>query len=436
MEQRGVRRVADSLPSVLSAPWSARTWRLVLHVLLGLPVGLLTCAVLLVLGGLTAGLAVTWVFALPLLAALFRCSRGLVGLQRARFAALLGVDLVLEKPAAPPAEGGWARRVLAEARASATWRWLGYHALAGAGGVLGAALLLGLWAAGLAMATVYLDTTGLGRGLPYTMGLHQVLLVVLTVAGIAVLQLSLSVARGVAQLDLALARQLLGPSQRDRANQLSERVVTLTEARAKVVEAADSERRRLERDLHDGVQQQLVSLSMNLGITRRKIKDMPEPAREALAQAHEQTKQTLADLRQLVRGLHPAVLDDLGLDAALSGIAARSPVPARLRVDLPQRPSGTIEAAAYFVVSEALANVAKHSGASEVAVSVEQIEDPARGEIIKVTVTDNGCGGASEKAGSGLRGLVQRVGGVDGTLHIDSPVGGPTVITAELPCGS
>lgn len=433
MEAERTESAADSVPRVLSAPWSARTWLVVLHVLLGLPIGLLALGTLLVLGGLAAGLAVTWAAALPVTAALLWCSGRLAELQRARFAALLGVDLVLER--SPVETGTWTRRLLSETRAATTWRRLGYHLLAGALDVLGSVVVVGLWAAGLALSTVFLGTTGIGRGLPYVLGLHQALLVVLTLAGVAVLPLSLTVARGWALMDVALARTLLGPSPRHRVNQLSEQVLTLTEARAQVVEAADSERRRIERDLHDGVQQQLVSLSMNLGLTRRTLKDLPEPAREALTQAHEQAKQSLTDLRQLVRGLHPAVLDDLGLDAALSGIVARSPVPARLRVDLPHRPPATIEAAAYFVVSEALANVAKHAEATEVGVRVEHHDEPLRGEMIEVTVTDNGRGGADEQAGSGLRGLAQRVHGVDGTLRIDSPAGGPTVITAELPCG-
>jgi two-component sensor histidine kinase len=250
------------------------------------------------------------------------------------------------------------------------------------------------------------------------LGLHQVLLAALTVAGVAALPVSLIVARGVAQLEVEIARLLLGSSQRQRLNQLSAEVLTLSEARAQVIEAADSERRRIERDLHDGVQQQLVSLSMNLGITRRSAKDVPEPMREALAQVHDQSKQALSELRQLVRGMHPAVLDDLGLDAALSGVAARSPVPTVLRVQLPHRPPTAIEAAAYFVVSEALTNVAKHSGASEAIVRVEHENHPARGEIITIEVTDNGRGGASEQGGTGLRGLAQRAHGVGGILHV------------------
>ncbi|MFI1762526.1 sensor histidine kinase [Streptomyces sp. NPDC020800] len=332
MEVQRTGRVARSAPRVLSAPWSVRTWLIVLHVLSGLPIGLVTIGTLLLLGGLAAGLALTWVAALPVLAALFWCSRQFAELQHARFAALLNVDLVVERSRT---EGiTWSRRVTAEVRTATTWRRLGYHVVSSALGLLGSVALVAFWVAGLALSTVYLGTTGIGGSLPYVLGLHQALLVVLTLAGICVLPLSLNLARGLALVDVALARNLLGPSPRHRMNQLSEQVLTLTEARAQVVEATDSERRRIERDLHDGVQQQLVSMSMNLGITRKTVKDMPEPAREPLAQVHEQAKQSLADLRQLVRGLHPAVLDDLGLDAALSGIVARSPVPASLHVDL------------------------------------------------------------------------------------------------------
>jgi signal transduction histidine kinase len=159
--------------------------------------------------------------------------------------------------------------------------------------------------------------------------------------------------------------------------------------------------------------------------------DAPEHVRDAVAGAHEEAKLALAELRGFIRGLHPAVLDELGLDAALSGIAARSPVPVRLTVTLPERPPRAVEAVAYFVVSEALANVARHAAATRVTVDVART-----GDVLRVRVTDDGLGGADPARGTGLRGLVQRVGSVDGTLRIDSPRGGPTTVEAELPCGS
>ncbi len=202
----------------------------------------------------------------------------------------------------------------------------------------------------------------------------------------------------------------------------------LTETRAGVVDAADAERRRLERDLHDGTQQRLVSLAINLGMARAQA-ETAEDAKQAIAEAHEEAKAALAELRDLIRGLHPAVLEDRGLDAALSGIAARMPIPVRLDVDLPRRPAPVIEAVAYFVVSEGLANIVKHSEATEATVFVQRA-----GNRLHVIVTDDGVGGADAARGTGLTGLARRAASVDGTFEIDSPPGGPTLLTVDLPC--
>ena len=225
-------------------------------------------------------------------------------------------------------------------------------------------------------------------------------------------------------------RALLGPG---RGEELAQRVESLARSRAEVVAAADAERRRIERDLHDGAQQRLVSLAMHLGMARANLADAPEPARQAIAQAHDEATTALTELRDFVRGLHPAVLDDRGLDAALSGIAARAPFPVRLRVEVARRCSPSIEAVAYFVVSEALTNVAKHADAGQAEVTVART-----GERLRIVVSDDGRGGATpaDGSGGGLRGLAQRAAAVDGTLAIHSPPGGPTTITVELPCES
>ena len=225
----------------------------------------------------------------------------------------------------------------------------------------------------------------------------------------------------------ALAKALLGVS----AAQLARRVNVLEGSRARVVDAAEAERRRIERDLHDGAQQRLVSLAMNLGRARARYDDDPEAARVLLDEAHADAKHALVELRDLARGLHPAVLTDRGLDAALSGLAGRSPVPVTLDVEVEPRCNPTIEAIAYFVVSEALANIAKHSGASRADIAARRT-----GDRLRVTIRDDGAGGAIVHPGSGLAGLTDRIGGVDGSLQIDSPVGGPTVLTVELPCAS
>jgi signal transduction histidine kinase len=235
-----------------------------------------------------------------------------------------------------------------------------------------------------------------------------------------------------------MARALLGPGRRE---ELAQRVESLARSRADLVAAADAERRRIERDLHDGAQQRLVSLAMNLGMARERFESEPEPVRQAIAAAHDEAVLALTELREFIRGLHPAVLSDRGLGPALSGLAARAPLPVRLRVDVPRPASPGVEAVAYFIVSEAITNVVKHAQATRAEVIVTRA-----GDVLRITVTDDGRGGAAPLMpaagdgtglhGTGLRGLAQRAAAVDGTLSIDSPPGGPTVITAELPCES
>ena len=240
-------------------------------------------------------------------------------------------------------------------------------------------------------------------------------------------------ARRVTRTDEDLARALLGPGRRE---ELAVRVESLARSRADLVAAAGAERRRIERDLHDGAQQRLVSLAMNLGMARERFESEPEPVRQAIAAAHDEAVLALTELREFIRGLHPAVLNDRGLNAALSGLVARAPLPVRLRVDVPRPASPGVEAVAYFIVSEALTNVVKHAQATRAEVTVTRADD-----VLRIAVTDDGRGGAAPLIpaagdGTGLRGLAQRAAAVDGTLSIDSPPGGPTVIAAELPCES
>jgi signal transduction histidine kinase len=304
-------------------------------------------------------------------------------------------------------------------------RQFGFHFAAQLLSVVAAVIVVGCWAFGLAgyawLSFGWTRPPGSfpAYGDPVAMSVTPVAATLLVLLGVVL-------AVRFASLHVSLARTFLQPS---RTAALEERVGALTESRADVVDAADAERRRIERDLHDGAQQRLVSLAMNLGMARAELADADPRAVQALAVAHDEAKLALTELRDLVRGLHPAVLDDRGLDAALSGIAARSPVPVRLSVSLSDRPSRTIEAVAYFVVAEALANVAKHGGACSVTVTVSSSDGKLR-----LLVADDGRGGADPAHGTGLRGLAQRVGSVDGTMALSSPLGGPTVIRVELPC--
>jgi signal transduction histidine kinase len=170
---------------------------------------------------------------------------------------------------------------------------------------------------------------------------------------------------------------------------------------------------------------------MNLGMAKEKFDKDPEAARVLVEEAHAEAKLAMVELRNLARGIHPAVLSDRGLDAALSSLAGRAPVPVAVDVSVAERPPPAIETIAYFVVAEALTNIARHAGASRAAVKVAR-----QNGHLKVEVTDNGIGGADAGRGTGLAGLVDRVTSVDGTLHIQSPAGGPTILTVELPCGS
>jgi signal transduction histidine kinase len=222
----------------------------------------------------------------------------------------------------------------------------------------------------------------------------------------------------------ALARAVLAP----REAELDERLVEVTRSRARLVDAFELERRRIERDLHDGAQQRLVALTVSLGLARLDLAP-DSAAAEQVGTAHEQAKEVLTELRELIRGVHPQVLTDRGLPAAVSDAAGRSPVQVAVDVALPRRLPAAVEVAAYFAVCEALANIAKHSRASRASVRGRLVEG-----VLVVEVQDDGVGGADPAAGSGLTGLADRISVVDGRLLLSSPAGGPTLMRVEIPC--
>jgi len=260
--------------------------------------------------------------------------------------------------------------------------------------------------------------------------LPEALVVVLAGLPVCVLVAYLVVA-GASRAHGALGVTLLGPS---RSARLAERVEALTESRSRAMEAALAERRRIERDLHDGAQQRLVSLAMDLGLAKKKLGEDPGAARELVEEAHSEAKRALSEIRALVRGIHPAILTDRGLDAALSALAARSPIPTLVDVKLEKRLPEAIETTAYFVAAEALSNAAKHSGASDASVAVRREQAPE--DRLVVEVTDDGAGGAAQVAGGGLSGLADRLAAFDGRLFVQSPGGGPTLVRAEMPLGA
>jgi signal transduction histidine kinase len=207
-----------------------------------------------------------------------------------------------------------------------------------------------------------------------------------------------------------------------------QRIRELETTRAGAVDVQETELRRIERDLHDGAQARLVALGMSLGMAEEKLRNDPDAARALLAEARTDVREALQELRDLARGIHPPILTDRGLEAAIAALAGRSPLPVTLSVDVAERPVAAVETAAYFVVAEALANASKHANAERIDIRVWRSD----GTLI-AEVEDDGDGGA-DPSGNGLTGLKQRVGALDGTLLVESPVGGPTTVRAELPC--
>ncbi|MFE4393939.1 MULTISPECIES: sensor histidine kinase [Streptomycetaceae] len=298
-------------------------------------------------------------------------------------------------------------------------RVLRYLAVRSGGGLV-AGVVLGLLGFGLALAVLLVG--GVLRG---SLGWEELATQVLL--GGVLLFLAVQGLFSLAALDARTARECFGPSE---AELLRRRITELADSRAAVVQAVDAERRRIERDLHDGVQQRVVALAMLIGRARRGLdrRQDPERTEALLRQAHREAQGVLTELREVAWRAYPSALDTLGLEEALGGVAERCAVPLRLRYEVAGPLPEPVRTAAYFVVSECVTNAAKHSAASAVSALVERTAG-----VLTVRVEDDGTGGA-DPAGSGLTGLRGRVAALDGTLHVHSPAGGPTVITAELPC--
>jgi signal transduction histidine kinase len=399
------------------------------YLVAGLFTGVVTFTLVVTSLALSVGLMPVFLLGIPVLTATVWLVHGLAAMERGRAAALLDVELPGRPLRAVP-KGGWVRRTFVRARSVEFWKEAGYCLLLLPLGTVSFALVVSFWSAAAAgiLLPLYVDRLPGDEAVSWLDWSSTAEVWAGVAAGVVMLLLARLLSAALTLAQVRLAHALLSPSEADA---LRLQVTRLTETRARVVDAADAERRRIERDLHDGAQQQLVALAMNLGRARAKFEDDPEGARELVDQAHQDAKDSITELRNVIRGVHPAVLTDRGLDAALSSVAARSPVPVRLDVDLPRRPSPTAEAVAYFVVSEALTNVARHARARHVDVHVER-----EGDRLLLSVADDGVGGAAERPGSGLAGLRDRVQAVDGTFHLTSPPGGGTTMTVEVPCGS
>ncbi len=244
--------------------------------------------------------------------------------------------------------------------------------------------------------------------------------------GVVLFHVGLWASRPLLRLNFSLAKAVLAPVPRE---ELARRIDRLTETRHEAVDTAASELRRIERDLHDGAQARLVAMGMDLGTIEALIEKDPARAKEMLAATRQSSAEALTELRDLVRGIHPPVLAERGLGDAVRALALRLPVETEVTVDLAGRPEAPVESAAYFAVSETLVNAVKHAHADRIWIDLHH-----SGSMLRVSVTDDGRGGARIGGGSGLTGIERRLGTFDGVLAVSSPEGGPTMVTMEIPC--
>jgi signal transduction histidine kinase len=417
----------------LFAPYThARMWLETLHLLFDLPAGIAWFVFIVVGLSLGVGLIPLALIGLVILAATVYGGRLIGVVERNRARALLGLQVPPPAARLQP-EGTWAK-LRSYMSDQPGWKGIGYGLLMLPVGIANFTVMVTMWSVALTGATfplwawavrsqvadTYVITGWLKVG--YVAGVF--------VVGVLLLMAIPPTVRALASMDRGLIKGMLGGSPEA---ELRQRVDTLTVSRDASVDIAEAERRRIERDLHDGVQAQLVTLAMDLGMARQKLASGADadPAVLALVErAHDDSKRAVSDLRNLVRGIHPAVLADRGLDAAVSALAARSPIPVEVNISLPSRPPATIESAAYFVIAEALTNAAKHSGAS-----VVRVDGRVTNGLLQIEVRDDGVGGANVQHGGGLAGLASRLAAIEGRLRVASPIGGPTTVLAELPWG-
>lgn len=424
--QFAVREALGRKPAgFLLSSWPLRCWA---HLLGGALFGVGVLLALLVLVSLGVVLSVVGV-GLLVLACVPLLGIPVASLERRRLR--LVETLVLADPHGPSPHGGLWRRLRHRFGDRATWRELGYAALlavvfAGAG--LGAVALTAfsavlvatpvvVWA--LAPESVMVIP---GQAIPDPLSALP-----FTVVGVAGVVLSAYAAGWLTVAQLRTAWFLLSP----REDQMNRRVVELTRSRVRLADAFEAERRRIERDLHDGAQQQLVALTMTLGLAELELKASNSEASALVARGRGEARRALDQLRDLVRGIHPQVLTDHGLAAAVAELALRTPIPVAVNINLPRRLPALAETTAYFTVTEALTNAAKHSRATQIDITGKLVD-----ERLILLITDDGRGGADPAAGTGLSGLADRLAILRGRLAVSSPIGGPTQLRVEVPCSA
>lgn len=404
---------------------SSWPWRVWAHLLGGALTGLASLLLLAALAVSGLLLSVIGVDLVLMLAATFGVPAAAVERRRMR----LVEPVPVPNPHRSLVGAGRRGRLRTRLRERATWRELGYVVLFAPLQVcVGLALAIGLTFAVILLAAPLIvwnagpEDVMIIPGRPVESPLHAL---PATAAGLLALVLCAYAAGLLAGAQVKTAVFVLSPRDEER------QVVELTRSRARLADAFEAERRRIERDLHDGAQAQLVALTMTLGLAELELRESGSPATELVSRARGEARLALTQLRDLVRGIYPQVLTDHGLDAAVAEIALRSPIPVDVDIDLPRRLPDAVETVAYFTVTEALTNAAKHSGATELTV-VGRLK---RGTLTLV-ITDNGRGGAVPSAGAGLQGLADRVAILKGRLVVSSPVGGPTRVGVEVPCSA
>lgn len=355
--------------------------------------------------------------------------RGVESVERLRSEAVFGLGIGVPFRAISPYAGfqRWAHQLWLDISSARFWKATAHHFLRMTYDLLVTGIAFGLVAFAFVgpAAAIAIRQSDADAGLTFISPLLAWLLAaVAIVAAVAILIFA-------PILDAAIDRWLLSPSP---TNALQRQVTALADARLGAVSSAQTERHRIERDLHDSVQPRLVSLAMTIGLAQTKLDNDLPAAKTLIAEAHDDAKNALVELRNVVRGIAPTILSDRGLDAALSSVVQRSAVPTALNVDLPRRLPDEVEACAYFVVAEAVTNIAKHANATQAVVTVRL--DTASNQLF-VSVFDDGRGGASitgDENATGLRGLDERVRAARGTFSVSSPATGPTIVTAVLPC--
>jgi signal transduction histidine kinase len=383
-----------------------------------------------VLNVVSVPLIAVWV-GIPMLLVIVPCVRWFANLHRTLLGSLTGVQI--QRPYRKPPMPGMLIRLRTILTDPATWRdiaWLLVNAVIG--------FTLALLSAVLFLSSIfYLIYPFLFAVTPT--GVFQLPLGFMTIdtfgetfllwpVAVIFLMLWSSFGGPLLKADAHLAKSLLGPTE---SAQLAIRVRELAESRAETVDTQAAELRRIERDLHDGAQARLAALSMNLGMAEEMVNRDPAQAAALLTEARESAGQALSELRDLVRGIHPPVLADRGLEGAVKALALSCPFKVDATIDLPGRPPAPVESAAYFAVAEALANIVKHSAATSAWIQITHEQ-----ERLHIIVGDDGVGGATVRPAGGLYGIERRLAAFDGTLTVASPTGGPTTVIMELPCES